>query len=160
MMKNIEKALLQYWGYDSFLPLQRQAIECTSRGKDSIVVLPTGGGKSLCFQAPAVVLPGLTIVVSPLIALMKDQVDSLGALGIAATFINSSLAGHEVDRRINAALRGEYKLLYVAPERLESEESRSLLQRYVSRAKYSVRQAACCCQCFSSASPTNRAGQN
>ncbi|UCG47408.1 MAG: DEAD/DEAH box helicase [Phycisphaerales bacterium] len=72
MIKNIQNVLARYWGFDGFLPLQKQAIECVARGKDSIVVLPTGGGKSLCFQAPAVVMPGLTVVVSPHISLMKD----------------------------------------------------------------------------------------
>ena len=84
MMQNIKQALGKYWGYDSFLPLQKQAMECISRGQDSIVVLPTGGGKSLCFQAPAVTMPGLAIVVSPLISLMKDQVDALAECGFPA----------------------------------------------------------------------------
>ncbi len=120
MMKNIEKALRQYWGYDSFLPLQKQAIECISRGKDALVVLPTGGGKSLCFQAPAVVLPGLTVVVSPLIALMKDQVDGLLECGVAAARIDSSLTP-EAQRDVLAQIhKKKLKLLYVAPERLVS----------------------------------------
>ncbi len=83
-MKKIEKALAQYWGFETFLPLQRQAMECISRGVDSVVALPTGGGKSLCFQAPAVTMPGLAVVVSPLISLMKDQVDALKECGVAA----------------------------------------------------------------------------
>ena len=85
-MKKIEKALAQYWGFETFLPLQRQAMECISRGTDSVVVLPTGGGKSLCFQAPAVTMPGLAVVVSPLISLMKDQVDALKECGVAAEY--------------------------------------------------------------------------
>src|SRR5690606_22218225 len=87
----IEPVLQEYWGYDSFLPLQREAIDCVLAGQDSLVVLPTGGGKSLCYQAPALAMPGVAIVVSPLISLMKDQVDSLLACGAPAAFINSSL---------------------------------------------------------------------
>jgi ATP-dependent DNA helicase RecQ len=129
MMKHIEKALAQYWGYDRFLPLQRQAIECVGRGKDSIVVLPTGGGKSLCFQAPAVVLPGLTIVVSPLIALMKDQVDGLRECGVSAARIDSSLSADE-QRAVIAQIRKKtLKLVYVAPERLVSNGFLGILQQ-------------------------------
>ena len=129
MIKQARNLLNKYYGYAEFKPGQEQIILSVLQGKDTMVIMPTGAGKSLCFQIPALIFDGVTLVISPLIALMKDQVDSLGALGIAATFINSSLAGHEVARRINAALRGEYKLLYVAPERLESEESQSLLQK-------------------------------
>lgn len=129
MMQNIEKALARYWGYDSFLPLQRQAIECVVEGKDSIVVLPTGGGKSLCFQAPAVLLPGLTIVVSPLIALMKDQVDALIECGVAAARIDSSLLPREQDDVMARIQEKMLKLLYVAPERLVSDGFLSVLRR-------------------------------
>ena len=129
MMKNIEKALQQYWGYDSFLPLQRQAMECIGQGKDSIVVLPTGGGKSLCFQAPAVVLPGLTIVVSPLIALMKDQVDGLLECGVAAARIDSSLSPDEQRNVISQIHKKTLKLLYVAPERLVSDGFLGVLRK-------------------------------
>ena len=121
VIERIEKALTKYWGYDSFLPLQRQAIECVARGQDSIVVLPTGGGKSLCFQAPAVLLDGLTVVVSPLIALMKDQVDALTECGVAAARLDSSLTPEE-QSEIIARIRSQgLKLLYVAPERLVSD---------------------------------------
>lgn len=119
-MKKIEKALAQYWGFETFLPLQRQAMECISDGVDSVVVLPTGGGKSLCFQAPAVTMPGLAVVVSPLISLMKDQVDSLKECGVAAERLDSSLSAsqqNDVFARIN---RNELKLLYLSPERLIS----------------------------------------
>jgi ATP-dependent DNA helicase RecQ len=129
MMKNVEKALQQYWGYDSFLPLQRQAIECTSRGKDSIVILPTGGGKSLCFQAPAVVLPGLTIVVSPLIALMKDQVDGLLECGVAAARIDSSLSPDAQRGVLSQIHKKALKLLYVAPERLVLDSFLGVLRK-------------------------------
>ena len=89
--------LRTYWGYDSFLPLQAEAMNCVLQGRDTIVVLPTGGGKSLCFQAPAMCLDGLALVVSPLISLMKDQVDALRNCGVPAAFANSTLSA--VERR-------------------------------------------------------------
>ncbi|HEU5079229.1 MAG TPA: DNA helicase RecQ [Opitutaceae bacterium] len=106
------------FGYGSFRPLQREIIEATLAGKDVFALLPTGGGKSLCFQVPALVQPGLTIVVSPLIALMKDQVDALQASGVAATYLNSTLASDEARSRLAGLHRGQWRLLYVAPERL------------------------------------------
>ncbi|MFM2082410.1 MAG: hypothetical protein RL380_1101, partial [Verrucomicrobiota bacterium] len=110
--------LKKVFGFDSFRPLQEEIIRDTLAGKDVFAVLPTGGGKSLCFQLPALVRPGLTVVVSPLIALMKDQVDSLQAAGVAATFLNSSLAAGASTPRLRGLHNGEFKLLYVAPERL------------------------------------------
>jgi ATP-dependent DNA helicase RecQ len=110
--------LKRYFGFDSFRPLQEDIIRDAIAGKDVFAVLPTGGGKSLCFQLPALVRPGLTVVVSPLIALMKDQVDALQAAGVAATFLNSSLAAGESKPRLRGLHNGEYRLLYVAPERL------------------------------------------
>ncbi len=110
--------LKQYFGFDSFRPLQEEIIRDALAGKDVFAVLPTGGGKSLCFQLPALVRPGLTVVVSPLIALMKDQVDALQAAGVAATFLNSSLAAGESKPRLRGLHNGEFRLLYVAPERL------------------------------------------
>ncbi len=106
------------FGYDAFRPLQRDIIEASLAGKDVFALLPTGGGKSLCFQLPALVRPGLTVVVSPLIALMKDQVDQLQAAGVAATFLNSSLGSAESRSRLAGLHRNEWRLLYVAPERL------------------------------------------
>ncbi|MGC3959616.1 MAG: DNA helicase RecQ [Verrucomicrobiota bacterium] len=110
--------LKQYFGFGSFRPLQEEIICDLLNGKDVFAVLPTGGGKSLCFQLPALVRPGLTVVVSPLIALMKDQVDALQAAGVAATFLNSSLGAGESKPRLRGLHNGEFKLLYVAPERL------------------------------------------
>jgi len=121
MMENIKKALNKYWGYDSFLPLQKEAMECISRGQDSIVVLPTGGGKSLCFQAPAVTMPGLAVVVSPLISLMKDQTDALAECGIPAERIDSSLSFVEQKAVLAKIHNKTLKLLYLAPERLVSD---------------------------------------
>jgi len=129
MMENIQKALTKYWGYDSFLPLQKQAMECMSRGTDSIVVLPTGGGKSLCFQAPAVTMSGLAVVVSPLISLMKDQVDALTECGVPAARIDSSLSFDE-QRTVFAQIHNKkLKLLYLSPERLVSDDFLEILQK-------------------------------
>ncbi len=121
MIENVQNVLAKYWGFDGFLPLQRQAIECVTRSKDSIVVLPTGGGKSLCFQAPAVVMPGLTVVVSPLISLMKDQVDALTECGVAAARMDSSLSPEEQSSVLARVQNKTLKLLYLAPERLVSD---------------------------------------
>ena len=111
---------LARFGLASFRPGQREVIETVLGGRDCLCIMPTGGGKSLCYQLPAVARPGLSLVVSPLIALMKDQVDALHELGIAATYINSSLAAGEVFARMNAMAAGLYSLVYVAPERLRS----------------------------------------
>src|SRR5437763_8661808 len=114
-------ALKKYFGYDEFRPLQREIIDDTLAGRDVFALLPTGGGKSLCFQLPALLRDGVTIVVSPLIALMKDQVDALRTSGIAATFLNSTLAANEARERFRGLHRNEFRLLYVAPERLMME---------------------------------------
>jgi ATP-dependent DNA helicase RecQ len=114
----VEQALRQYWGYDGLRPLQREAMQCVLSGRDSVVVLPTGGGKSLCYQAPAVTQARLSVVVSPLISLMKDQVDSLRACGVPAACVNSTQSFEE-RREIAARIRArELRLLYVSPERL------------------------------------------
>src|SRR4029077_19795904 len=110
--------LKQYFGYDSFRPLQEEIIRDALNGRDVFALLPTGGGKSLCYQLPAIAKDGLTVVVSPLIALMKDQVDSLEELGVPATFLNSSLSPDEYGRRWRDLGRRGYKILYLAPERL------------------------------------------
>ena len=113
-------ALHQHFGFEDFREGQREVIEAILAGHDAVVVMPTGGGKSLCFQLPALMKAGATIVVSPLIALMKDQVDALHARNLPATFINSSLTFEEQKARIAGVRRGEYKLVYVAPERFRS----------------------------------------
>jgi ATP-dependent DNA helicase RecQ len=117
-MMRVEEALKKYWGYDRFLPLQKEAIECVLACRDSVVVLPTGGGKSICFQAPAVTMPGLAVVISPLISLMKDQVDSLAECGIGAGRLDSSLTAHERDAVLGQIRKQTLKLLYVSPERM------------------------------------------
>ena len=111
-------ALKKHFGYDQFRPLQREIIEDALAGRDVFVLMPTGGGKSLCFQLPALMRDGLTIVVSPLIALMKDQVDALQTSGIPATYLNSTLDREEAKARWRGLHRGQYRMLYVAPERL------------------------------------------
>ncbi|RRJ94893.1 DNA helicase RecQ [Opitutaceae bacterium TAV4] len=117
-MPELLQTLHTTFGYDTFRPLQREIIETSLDGRDVFALLPTGGGKSMCFQLPAMHRTGLTIVVSPLIALMKDQVDQLQAAGVAATYLNSSLTSTESRSRLAGLHRGEWKLLYVAPERL------------------------------------------
>lgn len=117
-MPALEQKLKEVFGYDTFRPHQREIAECFLSGRDSLAVLPTGAGKSLCYQLPAVVRDGLTVVVSPLIALMKDQVDQLTASGVAATFLNSTLNAGEARKRFAKLYAGEYRLLYLAPERL------------------------------------------
>src|SRR2546423_11864257 len=110
--------LKQSFGFDSFRPLQEEIIRDALAGRDVLALLPTGGGKSLCFQLPALAREGLTVVVSPLISLMKDQVDALQASGIAATYLNSTLDRKDAVARWRGLHRGEYRMLYVAPERL------------------------------------------
>ncbi|XRJ97128.1 DNA helicase RecQ [Latilactobacillus sakei] len=116
-----QAVLKEKFGYDHFREGQADVIESLLAGTNVLAIMPTGGGKSLCYQIPALMLPGLTLVVSPLISLMKDQVDALNENGIPATFINSTLTQGEVQERFNQAVRGEVKLLYVSPERLDSD---------------------------------------
>jgi len=114
------RALLRdRFGYPDFRPGQTQAVSAVLAGRDTLVILPTGGGKSLCYQVPALVLDGLTVVISPLISLMKDQVDALTARGLPATFLNSTLSASEISARMARVQSGEIKLLYVAPERFD-----------------------------------------
>lgn len=128
MIKKALEVLQRYFGYTQFRDGQQKVIESLLRGSDTLAIMPTGAGKSLAYQIPALLFEGTTLVISPLISLMKDQVDALQQYGVPATFINSSLSLNEVRSRIERAARGEYKLLYVAPERLESENFRSLLE--------------------------------
>ncbi len=122
---DLTSVLESVWGFKTFRPLQREAMETVIAGRDSVVVLPTGGGKSLCFQAPALVRPGLALVVSPLISLMKDQVDTLVGNGVAAACYNSAMASDERSA-VSAGVRaGRYRLLYVSPERLMGDAGES-----------------------------------
>lgn len=125
---DIQQALKKFYGYSSFKPGQEAIIGSILQGRDTLGVMPTGGGKSVCYQLPALLLPGLSLVISPLIALMKDQVDALNELGITAACINSGMEAAEVRRTLVEANQGHYKLLYVAPERLASESFSNLLR--------------------------------
>lgn len=120
--------LKKHFGYDEFRPLQKEIIELVLAGKDCVVLMPTGGGKSLCFQLPALMLEGVTIVISPLISLMKDQVDALHANGVAADVINSSRTAQEIASIIEQVKTGKLKILYIAPERLSVPGFDALLQ--------------------------------
>jgi ATP-dependent DNA helicase RecQ len=116
----MHQVLSERFGYSDFRPGQKSIIDAVLQGANALVVMPTGSGKSLCYQLPALLREGCAIVISPLIALMKDQVDSLQAQRIAATFINSSLSGAEQAERLRACRAGAYDLLYVAPERFRN----------------------------------------
>ena len=122
-------SLRQHFGFEDFREGQREVIGSILEGKDAVVVMPTGSGKSLCYQLPAMILDGVTLVVSPLIALMKDQVDALQARGLPATFINSSISEPEQRARIDALRRREHKLVYIAPERFRSSRFNAALQQ-------------------------------
>lgn len=122
-MGHLEKPKLllkKYFGFDSFRPAQEKVIKSILNGNDTLAIMPTGAGKSVCFQVPALMFDGLTVVISPLISLMKDQVDSLNTEGIPATFLNGALSRAEIAERIDAIIAGKYKLLYIAPERMSS----------------------------------------
>src|SRR6185437_11591495 len=137
-MDSIEQALKTHFGHTTFWPGQRQIVDMVLAGRDALVLMPTGGGKSLTYQLPALLLPGLTIVISPLIALMHDQVDRLRANGIAATFINSSLTPGEMRERERMVLNGQAQLLYVAPERLVTSNFLSMLNTVEERVGISL----------------------
>lgn len=119
-MPQIQQILEKYWGYPSFRPLQREIIDSVLAGRDTVALLPTGGGKSLTYQVPALALPGVTIVITPLIALMKDQVDALRRRHINAVAIHSALSSREIDIALDNCVYGDVKLLYIAPERIHT----------------------------------------
>lgn len=145
-LRSLESALKHYFGYDSFRLGQQQIVEQALQNQDLLIIMPTGGGKSLCFQLPALLKPGLTVVVSPLIALMQDQVEALRDNGIGATFLNSSLNSYQVRSREEAILKGKVKLLYVAPERLLSERFLpflTLIQEKIGISAFAIDEAHC-----------------
>lgn len=115
-------ALKKHWGYDDFRPLQADVIESWQQGQNSLVLMPTGSGKSLCYQIPSLLTDGLVVVVSPLIALMKDQVDDARKHGLNATFINSSLSREQRQKAYADLAEGKLSLLYVTPERFRKDE--------------------------------------
>lgn len=129
MLEDARHLLQKYFGYASFREGQEQVIERVLSGSNTMCIMPTGGGKSICYQIPALVLTGTTLVISPLISLMKDQVDALLQMGIPATYINSSLSYGETSDRIRRVRLGEFKLLYIAPERLEDPEFTDMLKQ-------------------------------
>ena len=120
-IQEAKKLLKQYFGYDEFRQGQEQLIEAALNGQDVLGIMPTGAGKSLCFQIPALMMDGITLVISPLISLMKDQVGTLNQAGIHAAFLNSSLTQGQYHTALKYAMQGRYKIIYVAPERLETE---------------------------------------
>ena len=148
-------ALKQYFGHSEFRRGQEQLVDAILSGRDVLGVMPTGGGKSMCYQIPALLLPGVTLVVSPLISLMKDQVAALTAAGVPAAFLNSSLSGEELRAVYSQAHRGSYKLLYIAPERLEGEGF-AALTRQVSISLLAVDEAHCISQCGPDFRPSYR----
>ncbi len=126
-MDQLRNILRQVWGFESFRPLQAEAMRSVVEGRDSVVVLPTGGGKSLCFQAPALAMDGVAVVVSPLISLMKDQIDALRDYGVAAASVNSSVSPAERARVAADVRSGALKILYMSPERLMTERTLDFL---------------------------------
>lgn len=123
------KEVLARFGHGDFREGQRDPIEAVLRGEDAVVVMPTGAGKSICYQVAALMLPGTTLVVSPLIALMKDQVDSLERKGIGVTLINSTVGRGEMEKRLKGMREGAYKLVYVAPERFRNSAFRATISQ-------------------------------
>ncbi|HID92181.1 TPA: RecQ family ATP-dependent DNA helicase, partial [Candidatus Peregrinibacteria bacterium] len=144
---NTSQELLQkYFGYDSFRPLQEEIIQKFLDKKDCVVLMPTGGGKSLCFQLPALQFSGITIVISPLIALMKDQADSLKAVGIPATFVNSTLSAVDKQVRIQELEEGKYKLLYISPEKLGNPSFINWIKTRLEISAFAIDEAHCISQ--------------
>lgn len=126
-MKNPQQILKSVFGYDTFRPLQAEIIQNVLVKKDTLVIMPTGGGKSICYQIPALIFEGLTIVISPLISLMKDQVEQMKALGVPAIFLNSTLSPQEYFENVELVQANKVKLLYLAPEALMTESVQKIL---------------------------------
>ena len=144
-MDGKHQVLQEYFGYDAFRPGQGELIDALLAGRDAFGVMPTGGGKSLCYQVPALLLPGVTVVVSPLISLMQDQVTALKKAGVAAAYLNSALTQAQIDQVCRRLLAGEYRLLYVAPERLLADRFLSVV-RQLDVAMVAVDEAHCISQ--------------
>jgi ATP-dependent DNA helicase RecQ len=144
-LESIRQTVKQVWGYDTLLPLQEEAVAAVFGRRDSIVILPTGGGKSLCYQAPAIAMGELAVVVSPLISLMKDQVDGLTTAGVSAAFLNSSLTSEERRTVESGVARGRYRLVYMAPERVVLPTCMGMLRR-AEVAYFAIDEAHCISQ--------------
>lgn len=145
MLESALQLLKKYYGYSSFRKGQEEMVLSILQGNDSLGIMPTGSGKSICYQIPALMFEGMTLVVSPLISLIKDQVDVLKELGIAATFINSTITASEMERRLREIEQGLYKIIYIAPERLESERFLDVL-RNINLSMLAVDEAHCVSQ--------------
>lgn len=145
MMNNALAILNKYYGYSSFRSGQAKVIEEILKGRDTVAIMPTGGGKSICYQLPALLLEGVTMVISPLISLMKDQVDSINALGIEAAYINSSLSNNEISNILVRIRNNDIKIIYVAPERLESPIFLGLMSN-INVAQVAIDEAHCVSQ--------------
>jgi len=139
---DLQQALKKYWGYDSFRPMQERIIQSLMEGHDAAVVMPTGGGKSLCYQLPALVSGRTVLVVSPLIALMHDQVAQLADMGIPAAMLNSTQPAEEQRAVMRAAAQGAFRLLYLSPERLAREDTVAWLEK-VPLALFAIDEAHC-----------------
>jgi ATP-dependent DNA helicase RecQ len=126
---DIHEVLRKNWGFDQFRPLQEDIVRSVLSGKDTLALLPTGGGKSICFQVPGLALPGLCLVISPLIALMKDQVINLQKRSVKATAIFTGMSAREIDHTLEQCVEGKYKFLYVSPERLTTKIFLARLER-------------------------------
>ena len=128
-LNNIRNILIRYWGYSTFRPMQEEIIRSVLDGKDTLALLPTGGGKSVCFQVPALAMDGICLVITPLIALMKDQVENLKKKGIKAVAVYSGMHRNEIQIALDNCIFGDIKFLYLSPERLQTEQFRQTLQR-------------------------------
>ena len=142
---NKHEILKNYFGYDSFREGQEDLIDAILKGQDVLGIMPTGAGKSLCYQVPALMLPGITLVISPLISLMKDQVQALNQAGVHAAYLNSSLTERQMTKALQLAAQGQYKIIYVAPERLETWEFLNFASR-VAVSMVTVDEAHCISQ--------------
>ena len=141
-----EEVLQQLYGYASFRPGQAELIDATLAGRDVFGIMPTGAGKSVCYQIPALMLPGITLVVSPLISLMKDQVSALNQMGVHAAYLNSSLTSGQYMKALQLAKKGQYKLIYVAPETASDRSLFWILHRYADISLLAVDEAHCVSQ--------------
>ncbi|MCU0371299.1 MAG: DEAD/DEAH box helicase, partial [Bacteroidales bacterium] len=128
-MKNIRNILIRYWGYSNFRPMQEEIIQSVLEGKDTLALLPTGGGKSVCFQVPALAMEGVCLVITPLIALMKDQVENLKKKGIKAVAVYSGMHRNEIQIAFDNCAFGDTRFLYLSPERLQTEQFLKTLQK-------------------------------